>query len=140
MLQNKKVLALDIGERRIGVAVASSIARIASPMDAIDVEKTPDFIGYVAKLISNEGISVLVVGLPRGLDGQETAQTKYVRDLAKKIAEEVAIPVVMQDEAGTSVEAERRLKSYKKPYSKSDIDSMAAAIILSDYLQESYVS
>lgn len=135
MSKDNKILALDVGERRIGVAIASTIARMPAPLETIDTEVVSDVNSHISGLIKQIEATVLVVGLPRGLDGQESLQTKYVRDFASQLNKHIDIPIVMQDEAVTSVEAEKILKARGKPYSKADIDKEAAAIILNDYLQ-----
>ena len=78
----------------------------------------------------------LVVGLPRGLDGQETAQTQTVRDFAAQLREHVAVPMFWQDEALTSQKAEDELSLRKKPFAKGDVDALAATYILDDFLQD----
>ena len=133
---NKYVLSLDVGERRIGVALASNIARLPAPLMTIDRNKEPDVFKLIAQVVEKEQVEVVIVGLPRGLEGQETTQTVASRIFASKLGESLSIPIVMQDEAGTSVEAERVLKQRGKPYEKSDIDAEAAVIILRDYLHE----
>lgn len=131
---NGIVAALDVGERRIGVAVASLFARLPAAYTTIDRQKTPDAVQEVCDIVAKENITELVVGLPRDMRGVETEQTKKVLDFAKELKGRLSIPVIMQDEAVTSVEAEDRLKSTKRPYTKADIDAEAAAIILRDYL------
>jgi putative Holliday junction resolvase len=126
------LLALDVGERKIGVARASGIARVAEPL--ITLPNDEAFGAALRRLIKEYDVSLVVVGLPRGLDGQETAQTQYVRDFMASL--DLSIKQVYQDEAVTSVNAEAQLKQAGKPYTKEDIDSVAASIILGDYLQE----
>lgn len=128
------VLALDVGERRIGVATASLIARLPAAHSTIDRLKTPDAVAAVAGLVREVDAEVVVVGLPRGLAGQETGQTAASRDFARRLEQELTVPVVMQDEAVTSVAAEERLKARGKNYDKGAIDAEAATIILEDYL------
>src|SRR6476620_10156615 len=127
------ILALDVGERRIGVALASSIARLPAVVTTID-RREHDAFEIIAGLVREHGIGIVVVGLPRGMEGQDTAQTQYCRDFALELEEKLQMPVVMQDEAATSLAAEDYLKSLGKPYSKGDIDAYAAVIILRDWL------
>ncbi|MBA2279204.1 Holliday junction resolvase RuvX [Candidatus Saccharibacteria bacterium] len=136
-MDRNNVMALDVGARRIGVAVASTLSRLASPVEFIDLKKTPEAVYEIKKLIEKHKISTVVVGLPRGLDGQETAQTSTSRQFATYLSKNVSQPVVMQDEAGTSKEAVALLELRRKPYSKGDIDSEAAALILRDWLENS---
>lgn len=123
------ILSLDVGERRVGVAIASLVARLPRPLTTLD--NTEDIWQDIAKLIVDEDASTLVVGLPRNLSGDETAQTKYVRDFAAKIE---GIEIIFQDEALTSQKAETELAGRGKPFAKGDIDALAATYILEDYL------
>lgn len=129
------VLALDVGGKRIGVAVASRIARLSAPHGVIETAKTTDISAAIKRMVNELEADTVVVGLPRGMDGQETAQTAAARDFAAGLSAELDVPVVLQDEAVTSVEAEKRLKNRGKPYNKGDIDAEAAAMILDDYLK-----
>lgn len=130
-----KIIALDVGTKRIGVAKADSNVRIAVPYSAVEVDGTE--FKKIASLARAWDINCFVLGMPRNSEGQETKQSEYVRDFAKKLKH--AIPtakICFQDESLTSVEAEKRLKSRKKNYKKGDIDSEAATIILQDFLEE----
>lgn len=133
MSRNKKYLALDIGEKRIGVALGDSMVKIAVPMEAVEVDGTE--LEAIAKYIAREEADVVVIGYPRNQSGEATAQTAYVEAVAKQI-EVFAPQVVFQDESLTSVLAEQRLKNLGKPYTKGDIDAHAAALILQDYLEK----
>jgi putative Holliday junction resolvase len=130
----KNILALDVGERRIGVAVAGSEAKLARPLTTL--LNTDKFFDELAKIVQQEDIGRLVVGLPRGLEGQTTAQTETVQGFAKELENRLSLPVHLQDEALTSVQAEAELKQRRKPSVKGDIDALAATLILEDYLQE----
>lgn len=129
------VLALDIGDKRIGVALASRIARLPAPLTVIERSAETDPSEAVVKLVQETDADTVVVGLPRDMKGQETEQTRIVRHLAKELEAKLSVPVVMQDEAVTSVMAEERLRDRGKAYTKGDIDAEAAAIILEDYLR-----
>ena len=126
------IMALDIGAARIGVAVASGMARIPHPTGALPNDDT--LIGRLQQLCAEEHVAKLVIGLPRGMDGQETAQTAIARELGIKIAQQLNLPFHWQDEAVTSVQAEAELRQRGEPYDKGDIDALAAVYILEDYL------
>ena len=132
MPNHNKVVCLDVGEKRIGVAVGDRIIRIASKLPTIEVNGNE--ISEIAKIITDEDAETLVIGYPRNQSGETTNQTKFVEEFAKKLTG-IANNVVFQDESLTSVIAEQQLKSYNRPYSKGDIDAQAAAIILHDYLE-----
>lgn len=128
------ILALDVGARRIGVALASPVARIASPL--FTLEHSPEIFTRLQELIDSESVGTIVVGLPRGLDGQTTAQTSATEEFIEKLQKEINLPVFMQDEALTSVKAEAELASRGKPHAKADVDALAATYILEDFLRE----
>jgi putative Holliday junction resolvase len=133
MSQTKSFLALDVGEKRIGVAVGDSGVKIAVPFDTIEVDGNE--VERIAQLVVSEKADTVVVGYPRNQSGEPTAQTAYVENFAKQLAD-IAPDLVFQDESLTSVLAEQRLKGYGRPYSKGDIDAQAAAIILQDYMEQ----
>lgn len=132
MANTQSIVCLDVGEKRIGVAVADTAVRIAVAYDTFDVDGGE--IDAIAQVILNEKVDTVVIGYPRNQSGETTAQTRYVEEFAEKL-KDIAPRIIFQDESLTSVLAEQRLKSYKKPYSKGDIDAQAAAIILQDYLE-----
>src|SRR6185369_17047614 len=100
------VLGLDVGDRRIGVALANLVARIPEPLLTIDRSETDNVFETIDKLILENEVQTVVIGLPRGLEGQETGQTQTVRQFAKELKEQLGVKVELQDEAGTSVLAE----------------------------------
>jgi len=128
------ILALDVGERRIGVARATTMARLASPL--VTIERGPHTMDDIRKLVSDEGAATLVVGLPRGLNGQSTEQTRTVQAFGDELAAALSMPVHWQDEAVTSRQAEAELQSRGKPYAKGDIDALSAVYILEDFLRD----
>jgi putative Holliday junction resolvase len=129
------ILALDVGAQRIGVASANVIARIASPL--VTITNNDQTTETIRQLIKEHDVEMLVVGLPRGLDGQETAQTQTVRDFVSALQGTIGdFPMQFQDEALTSRKAEEELEARGKPYQKGDVDALAATYILDDYLQE----
>lgn len=132
-MSSQSLICLDVGEKRIGVAVADTSIRIAVPLITLDVDGTE--IRTIAELVLREHAEKIIVGYPRNQQGESTAQTAYVEDFATQLTD--IAEVVFQDESLTSVMAEERLRQQGKPYSKGDIDANAAAIILQDYL-ESY--
>ena len=132
MTKSKSLIGLDVGEKRIGIAVADRSIRIAVAYDTFDVDGTE--IENIAELVVKEGADIIVVGYPRNQSGEATAQTAFVEAFVEKLAD-LPARVEFQDESLTSVLAEERLKAQKVPYQKGDIDSMAAALILQDYIE-----
>ncbi len=125
----RNVLCLDVGERRIGVAIASLEARFPGPLTTLDATKNPK--QAIQQLIQEQDVELVVVGLPRNLSGDETAQTAAVRSFVTMLQ----LPnTVFQDEALTSRKAEAELHLRGKPFAKGDVDALAATYILEDYL------
>ncbi|HET6746992.1 MAG TPA: Holliday junction resolvase RuvX [Candidatus Saccharimonadales bacterium] len=133
MALSKTYLALDVGEKRIGVAVGDTMVKISVPLDTVEVDGNE--VEKIARHIVRENPNAVVVGYPRNQSGEPTAQTTFVEAFAAKI-KDIAPEIIFQDESLTSVLAENRLKSYGKPYTKADIDAQAAALILQDYLEQ----
>ena len=129
-------LALDVGKVRIGVALASKIARLPHPHGVLPNDE--QLLSALQELCHTEHIGTVVVGLPRSLDGDDTEQTRYCRELADEIDGTLGqgIMVTLQDEALTSRQAEAELEAAKKQFKKADIDALAAVYILEDYLKE----
>lgn len=132
MSHKKSILALDVGEKRIGVAIGDTAIRIAMPLETLEVDGTE--LERIAQFVVDEDIDTIVVGYPRNQSGDPTAQTQYAEAFAKQLVD-MAPRITFQDESLTSVLAEEQLKSYGKPYTRGDIDAVAASLILQDYLE-----
>jgi len=128
------ILALDVGGRRIGVATADLNARLPKPLKTVIVDES--VYEQLKVLVEQQEAAGLVLGLPRGLEGQETGQTRTVRSFAETLQGHVAVPLYWQDEALTSRKAEEELERRGKPYKKGDIDSLSATYILEDFLHD----
>lgn len=137
MTENKRVLlGLDVGERRIGVAVGDSVGRLSSPLTTLTVDGLE--IVRLQRLMLENDVTDIVVGLPRNMSGEETAQTELVRQFAVRRLGGFSQPVHFQDESLTSVKAEQELTNRKKPFAKGDVDALAATYILDDYMEATY--
>lgn len=131
-MSSKTLVGLDVGEKRIGVAVANLGVRIAVPFLTVEVDGSE--IQAIAEVVIKEKADTIVVGYPRNQQGEPTAQTRYVENFAERL-KDLDAKIVFQDESLTSVLAEQRLMAHKRPYTKGDIDAQAAAIILQDYVE-----
>ncbi|MBI3494510.1 Holliday junction resolvase RuvX [Candidatus Saccharibacteria bacterium] len=129
---SKAIIALDVGDKRIGVAHAETSTRIAVALTTVEVDGLE--FERLREIIAELEPAIMVVGFPRNQSGSPTKQTEKTKAFAKQL-ERFGVEIVFQDESLTSVLAEKYLKSLNKPYSKADIDSHAAAIILGDYLE-----
>lgn len=126
-----EILALDVGEARVGIARASTAARLAEPLKTV---KTKDAVDYLQDLIKEGDIQAAVVGLPRNLSGEETNQTRWVRAWVEQAKPKINRPLYWQDEALTSRVAAGRIPKSEFQNPNSDEHSLAAAMILQDFL------
>ena len=127
----RNYLALDVGDRRIGLAMADSEVKIAVPFGY--VERSESTVTEITELLVRHDIDTIVVGYPRNQSGEPTKQTEAIEAFVAELAEvEFDADVVYWDESLSSVEAERRLGRVKD---KGEIDAEAASIILQDYLE-----
>ena len=143
-----RVVAFDVGERRIGVAVSDATLTLARPENVL----RPTSLGSdglqlavdeITRLKGEEdGLATIVVGLPRRLDGSNTELTARVSAFASELGRITRLPIVLQDERLTSREAESRLAVTEKDWRvrKRRLDAAAAAIILQDYLDARHQS
>ena len=131
-----RLLALDIGERRIGVALSDPMHIIASPYSVIDRKVTPDYKAEIRKLISEKDVEALIIGLPLTLKNRISKQTEKVQLIIKELTSELALPVHTIDERLSSVSAKNtlKLKGVKTGHNKGEIDKIAAAIFLQEFL------
>lgn len=129
----KQLLALDVGEKRIGVALADPAIGIAIVYDTLEVDGTE--VARIAQAVIEEKITTVVVGYPRNQSGEATQQTAFVEAFVAQL-QDIDVPIVFQDESLTSVRAEEMLNRQGKPYQKADIDALAACLILQDYLEQ----
>lgn len=137
-----RIVGLDVGERRIGVAISDPTGTLARPLHALHVtglggdalERTAAELGRLAS--EDEGISAIVVGLPRRLDGTATPMTSRIEVFGGHLRARMGLPLIFQDERLTSREAESRLAHREKSWRarKERLDAASAAIILQDYL------
>ena len=131
-----RVLGLDYGERRIGLALSDPLGIIAKPLTIIDRKKTEDYISEISKIIAEKKITSIVVGLPITLKGHYSKQTEIVLNFIDQLKSDLQIPVVAIDERLSSVAAKKSLRaqSVKTGHEKGRVDETAAAIFLQEYL------
>ena len=137
-----RALGVDYGQRRIGLALSDPSGMLARPWKTIvrvggAAKAATSLASEIARLhAEDDGLVVVVIGLPRRLNGSDTAQTAEVQKLAASLRHRISVPVVLQDERLTSREAEsilaQRIKDWRKR--KPLLDAASAAVILQDYL------
>ena len=131
------LIGFDFGERRIGVAVGETGTRIANPLGAIDARANDARFKEIEKLVDEWRPAAFVVGRPRHADDSEHAVAKLAEKFARRLQARYHVPVVMIDETLTSAAAEASLRESRAgARRKSDVDAVAAAIILQSYLDD----
>jgi putative holliday junction resolvase len=123
-----RVLGLDYGSARCGCALSDPTGTLATPIDPIERPATRRGFARVTELVRERGVERVVVGLPLGLSGADTAQTREARAFADRLAGAVAVPVEMYDERFTTTIAARSGDP------RTSEDSRAAAVLLEDWL------
>jgi putative holliday junction resolvase len=143
-----KILAIDYGRARIGLAVAESLHGIAEPLATLERVNRNEDMRRLRELVRDHGVKFVVVGLPLRLDGTRGDMAEEAARFAQRVRKQIGVPVELVDERLTSWQAEREMEeqfgrrskagetiSKKKTNHKVSVDSMAAAIILREYLE-----
>ena len=141
-----RILGIDVGRRRIGLAISDASGTLASPLETLSVDSRASSSGrsdvdlvaaaVVRLAAEDDGLGTIVVGLPVRLDGSPNDETGRVTAFIEALKRRTAIPIVHADERLTSREAESRLALREKDWRKrkARLDAAAAAVILQDYL------
>ncbi len=134
-----RLLGVDHGDRRIGLALSDPIPMIASPLKTITVDDAQEAIDAIKEIVKEYDVILVIVGLPIGMKGQKTAQTKHVKKFANDLINN-GIKVALQDERLTSVSAKRSIMEQQKKPNKNKglVDQIAAAILLQQYIDKHY--
>lgn len=130
-----RYLAIDLGSRRIGLAISDQQQTLASPLGIL--RPGPELLDQIARIIKEQGVGGVVVGLPLNMDGTEGPQARKVREFAEVLARQIGVPVHLQDERLTSFSAEQRLGDWPLSRAKRQmrVDAVAAAEILEAFLE-----
>lgn len=131
-----RILAIDPGTKRIGLAISDEGRVIATPVAAIDRTSWKKLLSEIKAVIASYDAEAIVVGLPLNTDGSESLMSREARKIADKLRLSLEIPIYLQDERVTSYEARGRLwkRGIEPSQTKQFVDSEAAAIILTDFL------
>ncbi len=134
------ILGIDFGSKRIGLAVGQTLTQVANPLSTL--KNNPQFWHELKHIITEWNIGQIVIGLPLDMDGEEQEITRQVKNFSKKVKHHTQLPVHWVDERLTSFAAERQFKDQRasqlsKAKHKSQIDAMAAQIILQSWLDQS---
>ena len=131
-----RILALDHGTKRVGVAVSDEMKLIALPLEFIFTEPFDAFISRLQQVLAEKPCELILVGLPRNMDGSYGPAAEKVREFIEHLKEAVSVPVRTWDERLTSAQANRVLLqgNVRRQERKQKVDAMAAAILLQSYL------
>jgi putative Holliday junction resolvase len=130
-----RILAIDFGERRIGLALSDPLRITAQGLPTIDTRKIKDVFGYIGNLVAEKGVVKLVVGMPRNMNGSIGAQGEKVKEFIQKLAHKTKAEVIAWDERMTSVQSLKSMKEMGiKQRRKEVTDRISATLILQSYL------
>ncbi len=132
----KKIMGIDYGDARTGVAISDLLCSIVGSSTVIPSRNTEKAIADIVKLIQENGVGELVVGLPKNMDGSEGPRAQLCREFAAKLEEITGLPVILWDERLTTVQAHNILSmhNYHGQKRKNTVDAVAASLILEGYL------
>lgn len=131
-----RILALDLGERRIGIAISDPMGWTAQGLEVIDKKQTPDWLHRLDVLIQQYDIGKIVIGFPRNMDGSIGSKGEASKQVAEELTQRYAIPIQLWDERLSTVAAERSLVTadVSRKKRKKIVDQVAAQWILQGYL------
>ncbi|UZT81889.1 Holliday junction resolvase RuvX [Caproicibacterium sp. BJN0003] len=131
-----KILAVDLGHARTGLAICDEGEILASPLMVLPSYNWDKLLIQVAEQVEKTGAGAVVVGLPKNMDGTEGESAQNARDFAQKLSKQISVPVHLQDERCTTMVAHTYLidTNVRGKKRKAVVDAVAATIILQDYL------
>jgi putative Holliday junction resolvase len=131
-----RILAIDHGTRRMGIAVSDELRTIAQPLEFIPAEPFESFIQRFKVILQEKVVGLIVIGMPRNMDGSYGPATEKVRDFIERLKPEIKIPIRTWDERLTSVQANRYLIQLgsRRDKRREKVDQTAAAILLQSFL------
>ena len=131
-----RILALDHGTKRIGVAVSDELKLIAQPLEFVPAEPFPAFLARLKTLLAEKEVELVLVGMPRNMNGTYGPAAAKVEEFITQLREEISVPIKTWDERLTSAQANRYLieGNVRREKRKEKVDQMAAAILLQSFL------
>ena len=130
-----RTLGLDIGDKRIGVALSDPQGILASPLTIIDCKDEPADIEAIVTIIDQNKVGRIIVGLPLSMDGSIGSQAEKVKAFTRELSNHTEVPIEFRDERLSTVAARRLMQTVRKTVKSRD-DAVAAALILQSYLDE----
>lgn len=140
-----RILGLDMGERRVGVAISDPTGTVVRPLQTLIRGSREKDMAAITALVDEHDVELIVVGQPLSLDGTEGPQARRIAHYATVLAEHVSVPVVSWDERFTTIAAKEILsqsrgrKKRQRARDKGEVDAIAAAVILQSYLDSRYL-
>ena len=134
-----RILGIDHGTKRIGLAISDELGVIAQPLEFVPAEPFDKFLARLKEIIRDKEVELLLVGMPRNMDGSYGPAALKVQEFAAVLGETVGIPIKLWDERLTSAQANRFLiqANVRRDQRKQKVDKTAAAILLQSYLDAS---
>jgi putative Holliday junction resolvase len=131
-----RILAIDHGTRRMGIAVSDELKTIAQPLEFIPAEPFDAFLARLKELLREKDVELILIGMPRNMDGSYGPASEKVREFIEMLKKDLAVPIRTWDERLTSVQANRFLiaSNTRRDKRKEKVDQTAAAILLQSYL------
>jgi len=136
------ILGLDVGDRRVGVAISDPDRRFALPLRSVERDRTDGALDAIARIVAEEEVAEVVVGLPLSLSGEAGPQAESATAFARRLGDRLGLPIHLWDERLSTREAQRRVQGpsrgrggrRERPSREADVDAIAASIILQAYL------
>ena len=134
-----RFLAIDYGLKRVGLAISDPSKKIAKAYKTLSNDSVDALLSHIKNEIKKNSVEKIILGLPIGMKGKNTSQTKLVLEFNDELKNYFSIPIVLEDERLTSVHAKKSLvfQGFKSTSNKENIDSTAAALLLQNYLNRS---
>ena len=131
-----RILAIDHGTRRMGIAISDELKTIAQPLEYIDAAPFAGFLTRLKQLLAEKQVELIIIGMPRNMDGSYGPAADKVREFIETLRAEIEVPLRTWDERLTSVQANRLLieGNVRREKRKQKVDQMAAALLLQSYL------
>ena len=135
-MERRRILALDVGKRRIGLAISDELGITAQGLPTLQRTTIREDLAYLADLSQEREVTLYLVGEPLHMSGDRSRQAQYITDFAKRLSERTGIPAQLWDERLTTVQAQRVLRESGISIEKraKAVDRLAAVILLESYL------
>jgi putative Holliday junction resolvase len=130
-----RILAIDFGERRIGLAISDPLGITAQGLPTIDAKKSKDLFSHIQEIIKDKKVTKIVVGMPKNMDGSIGSKGEQVQKFIQKLARKTGVEVTSWDERLTSIQSQKSMREMGiKQKEKEAVDRISATLILQSYL------